>query len=157
MKKIVLLFIIGLSIFSCSDSDDNDCCVIVDIGIQIKYLNTEGQNLFEIDNGYNTSDINVYHKIDGEWIEYYKSNLDAPKGISVIDGENGKILSISPSTTLDENNYSETKIQFSESDVDIIKTEIDQSNSNTMVTRVWYNTVLKWEAYDTDRGFDIVK
>ena len=157
MKKIILLFIIGLSIFSCSDSDNNDCCVIVDIGIQIKYVNTAGQNLFEIDNGYKASDITIYHKINGEWSEYYKSNLDAPKGISVIDGENGKMLFISPSTTLDENNYSETKIQFSESDFDIIKTEIDKSNSGTMVTKVWYNTVLKWEAYDTDRSFDIVK
>ena len=154
MKKIILLLIIGLSNFACSD--DNDCCLNIDIGIDIKYINTEGQNLFEIDNGYNESDITIYHKANGEWEEYYESNLDSPKGITVVEGENGKFLSISPSTTLDNNNYSETKIQFSESDFDIIKTEIDKSNSSTILTKVWYNGVLEWEAYEK-RMIEIVK
>ena len=154
MKKIILLLIIGLSNFACSD--DNDCCLNIDIGIDIKYINTEGQNLFEIDNGYNESDITIYHKANGEWEEYYESNLDSPKGITVVEGENGKFLSISPSTTLDNNNYSETKIQFSESDFDIIKTEIDKSNSSTILTKVWYNGVLEWEAYE-NRMIEIVK
>ena len=155
MKKILFTLIIGLSILACSD--DNDCCVNVDIGIDIKYLNAQGENLFEIDNGYNESDITIYHKINGDWNEYSKGNLDSPKGIKVVNGENGKFLSISPSTTLDENNYSETKIKFSESDFDIIKTEIDKSNSNTIVTKVWYNGNLEWEAYESERMFEIIK
>ena len=155
MKKIILLVIIGLSIFACAD--DNECCINVDIGIDIKYLNAEGDNLFEIDNGYNETSITIYHKINGEWNKYYKSNLDSPKGIKVVKGENGKVLNISPSTTLDANNLSETKIEFSDSDFDIIKTEIDKNSSNTIVTKVWYNGNLKWEVNNSERMFEIIK
>lgn len=49
------------------------------------------------------------------------------------------------------------KIKFSESDFDIIKTEIDKSNSNTIVTKVWYNGNLEWEAYESERMFEIIK
>lgn len=157
MKKILFGLIIFGILISCNNTDDNDCCVNVDIGIDVTYLNAEGLNLFEIDNGYTEANITIYHKINGEWKLYYNGNLDAPKGITVVDGEHGKHLSILPSTNIDQNNYSETKIQFSESDFDIIKTEIDQSNSNTTVTKVWYNTVLKWEAYESERMFEIIK
>ena len=124
----------------------------IDIGIDIKYLNTEGKNLFEIDNDYNESDITIYHKKNGKWNEYYEGNLDSPKGIVVVNGENGKFLSISPSTTLVGNNHSKTKIEFSDSDFDILKTEIDKSNSNTIITKVWYNGILQ-----TRREFEIRK
>jgi hypothetical protein len=42
-----------------------------------------------------------------------------------------------PSTTIIEDNYSETKIEFSEYDFDVLKTEIDKKNSNEIVTKVW--------------------
>ena len=155
MKKIILFLNIGILLTACSHK--NDCCVHIDTGISIKYLNQEGENLFEIENGYHESDITMYHKINKEWQEYYKANLDSPKGITIIDQEDGKYLLISPSTTLTENGYSETKITFSEADSDIIKTEIDKSNSNTIVTKVWYNDVLKWKAYETEKMFEIIK
>jgi len=155
MKKIILLLIIGISLTACSNK--NDCCVNIDTGISVKYLNEGGENLFEIDNGYNESDITIYHKINGEWNEYYEGNLDSPKGITLVDSEDGKYIVIFPSTTFVGNNNSETKIEFSDSDSDIIKTEIDKSNSNTIVTKVWYNDVLEWEAYETERMFEIIK
>lgn len=155
MKKIILLLIIGISLAACSD--DDDCCVNIDVGISVKYLNEEGDNLFEIENGYNESDVTIYHKINGEWNEYYEGNLDYPKGITLIDREDGKYLMIFSSTRLVDNNNSETKIEFSNTDFDIIKTEIDNSNSNTIVTKVWYNDVLEWEAYETERMFEIIK
>jgi len=154
MKKIILFLIIGISLAACSNEDD--CCINIDVGISVKYLNEEGDNLFEIENGYNESDVTIYHKINGEWNEYYEANLDYPKGITLIDREDGKYLMIFPNTRLVDNN-SETKIEFSNTDFDIIKTEIDNSNSNTIVTKVWYNDVLEWEAYETERMFEIIK
>lgn len=155
MKKILSLLLIGILITACSD--EKDCCTNIDTGISIKYLNENGDNLFEISNGITESEITIYHKINDEWKLYYKGNLDYPKGIRTVESEDGTYLVIFPSTTLVENNYSETKIEFSDSDSDIIKTEIEKNNSNEIVTKVWYDGELKWEAYENERMFEIVK
>ena len=156
MKKIISLLLIGILFTACSD-DEKDCCTTIDIGVSIKYLNKNGENLFEIPNGLTESDITISHKIDNEWKKYYKGNLDYPKGIMAVESENGAYLVIFPNTTFVENNYSETKIEFSEYDSDILKTEIDKSNSNEIVTKVWYNGELKWEASKNKRMFETIK
>lgn len=157
MKKIILLLIIGILSIACSDDAKVDCCTNIDTGVSIKYVNEDGKNLFELDGGLTEADITIYYKINNEWVRYYEGNLDYPKGIRTIEREDGTYLVIFPSTSIVENNYSETKIEFSESDSDIIKTEIDKSNSNEIVTKVWYNDELKWEAYQTERMFEIIK
>ena len=155
MKKILLL--IAVTIIA-SFSTEKDCCTNIDTGVSIKYLNEEGGNLFEMDGGLNVSDINIYHEINNEWIRFYKGNLDTPKGISTVEREDGTYLVIFPSTTIVENGYSETKIEFSDSDFDILKTEVDKKNSNEIVTKVWYNGELKWSLEDAvERKFTVVK
>ncbi len=157
MKRILALLILGVCMISCSDDEEN-CCTNVDIAISIKYLNENGDNLLEFENGgMNFADINVYQKVNNEWVRYSEGGSDYPKGIQIIEREDGKYLRITPSTVIDNGNYSETKLEFSESDSDIIKTKIDKSNGNTVVTKVWYNEQLKWEAYQSERKFEIVK
>ena len=157
MKKLGTFLIIGIIIVACSSDNGKVCCVNIDTGISIKYLNQNGENLLEINNGFNISDINIYHKIDNEWVKYFEGNLDYPKGLKTVERENGTYLVVFPSIEIFENNYSETKIEFSQNDSDIIKSEIEISNSNTIVTKVWYNDQLKWEAYQTERMFEIIK
>lgn len=157
MKKILSFLIIGILLTACSENG-KDCCTNIDIEISIKYINENGENLFELDNNaLNESDINIYHKVNNEWVKYFEGNLDYPKGIRIIESEDEKYLVVFPSTVIVENNYSETKIEFSQTDYDIIKTEIDNSGSNIITTKVWYNNQLKWEAYQTERIFEIVK
>lgn len=156
MKRILALLLIGIFFTACSD-DEKVCCTIIDTGISIKYLNENGENLFEIPDGLSESDITVYHKTNGEWVRYFKANMDSPKGITTVEKEDGTYLVVFPSTAFVEKNYSETKIQFSDTDADIITTEIDKSNSSEIVTKVWYNGELKWEAGQTERTFEIVK
>ena len=155
MKKILLLIAVTL-IASCT-TDEKDCCTIIDTGVSIKYLNEEGENLFEMEGGLNVADINIYHKINNEWVRYFEGNLDYPKGLRTVEREDGTSLDIFPSTTIVENGYSETKIEFSEFDSDILKTQVDKNNSNEIVTKVWYNDELKWEGNQTDRIIEIVK
>ncbi|MEP6262807.1 MAG: hypothetical protein ABJ092_14620 [Gillisia sp.] len=155
MKKILLLIAVIL-IASCT-TDEKDCCTIIDTGVSIKYLNEEGENLFEIDGGLNVADINIYHKISNEWVKYFEGNLDYPKGLRTVEREDGTYLVIFPSTNIVENGYSETKIEFSNSDFDILKTEVDKKNSNEIVTKVWYNDELKWEGNQSARIIEIVK
>lgn len=156
MKKILLLFIIGFLFMACAD-EKSSCCVNIDTGISIKYVNEKGENLLDIDGGIKTSDIKLYHKIDGKWVYYFEGNLDVPNGLIDSEREDGSYLMIFPSMNIIENNYSETKIEFSPTDFDVIKTEVKFSNVNTIVTKVWYNDELKWEAYATERMFEIIK
>ena len=156
MRKIILLFVTGIFIIGCS-SDETDCCTIIDTAVSIKYVNGDGENLFDLDNGITVSNITTYHKINNEWVRYYKGNLDNPKGISTAQTEDGTYLIVFPSTTIVENSYTETKIEFSESDFDILRTEVDKRNSNEFVTKVWYNDELKWERNQAERVIEIVK
>ena len=154
MKKILLLIAVTL-IASCST--DENCCINIDTGVSIKYLNEEGENLFEVDGGLNIADINIYHKKNNEWVKYFEGNLNYPKGLQTVEREDETYLVIFPSTTIVENGYSETKIEFSESDSDILKTEVNKNNSNQIVTKVWYNGELKWEGNQSERIIEIVK
>lgn len=156
MKKNILLLVIGVLTLGCS-SPERDCCTIIDTRVSIKYVNVAGENLFELDNALSETDITIYHKINNEWIKYYEGNLDSPKGISIVEREDGAYLVVSPSTNIVENNYSETKIQFSGSDSDILRTEIERSNSNEIVKKVWYNDELKWDSIQIERMFEIIK
>lgn len=156
MKNILKFLLIGLIITSCSNESE-ECCTNIDTGISIKYINQEEENLFEFENGLNEADINIYHNINNEWIRYYKVNLDYPKGIRTINREGETYLVIFPSTDIVVENYSETKIEFSQMNSDIIKAEINKNGSNTVVTKVWYNDQLKWEGAQGDRIFEIVK
>ncbi len=162
MKKLVIVLVLGMIILSCSNGSDGPITgVIVDTGVHIKYLDENGNNL--IDNEIVESKINIYHKINNEWVGYYRSNLDYPKGIRIDEIENERYLLLFVSGVVDGNNISETKIEFSNrNELDIIKTLIDNSNGNTIVHKVWYNGIVKWEwewdsSKQTDRMFDIVK
>ena len=154
MKKLLILLAATL-VVSCTTKEEN-CCTIIDVAVSIKYLNEAGENLLDIEGGLNPSDITLYHKINNEWVKYYKGNLDNPTGLATVAREDGTYLVVFPSTTIVENGYSETKIEFSDSDFDILKTEVDKKASNEIVTRVWYNDELKWEG-NTERLIEVVK
>ena len=105
MKKILGFIILMLLLNSC-DKKAVICCTNIDIGISIKYVNEEGENLFELEmDGLNESNINIYHKINYEWVKYFEGNLDYPKGIRIIEREDGKYLVIFPSIVMVENNF----------------------------------------------------
>lgn len=155
MNKIVIILAI-LLIIGCSP-DERDCCIIIDTAVTIKYVNEEGENLFEPDNGLTTEDITLYYKINDEWVKYFKGKLDSTKGIRIDEREDGSYLTIFPGKHIVAERYSETKIEFSESDSDILRTEITKSNSNEFVTKVWYNDELKWVTGQSERMIEIVK
>lgn len=159
MKRF-LLFSIALILVSCSSDTDSpiDCCTVIDTGVDIMYVNEDGENLLEGENPINISNITVYHKIGSEWTRYFKGNLDYPKGLMPIEINNEKYLRIFVSTEVVQDQISETKLVFSENDEDLIKTELNLSANNTIVKKVWYNNDLKWETEsNTNRQFVIVK
>lgn len=155
MKHFLLLLIAGVLVSACSDPEI--CCTNIDTAMTIGYYNDKGINLFDMENGYDIDKIKVYHFKDGEWKINYDANLDNPRGIGLIEGEGETLLSVFPSYTEVKDGYTETKIEFSEDDADIIRTEIDYSNGNEIATKVWYNGELKWDDRGTERTFYITK
>lgn len=110
MKNKLMLSVCAFLLLACSN--DNDCCVNIDTSVSIKFLNEAGENLLGRAGGLNESDITIYYRIDNEWIEYFEGNLDYPKGISTVEGQDGPYLIVFPSNVIVADNYSETKIEF---------------------------------------------
>jgi len=152
----MIFLLVAIFLTACSDKNEN-CCTNIDIGINIKYLNENNENLLELEDGIREEDLTVFHLIDGEWVAYFEANLDSPQGIKVIDRADGKYLRLFPSTTTDAQNLSQTKIVFSTTDSDVIKTEIDSNGSNTTLTKIWYNETLEWDTNQSERIIEIVK
>lgn len=157
MKNIYLIAI-TLILISCSSDEPENCCVVVDTAVTIKYVNDNNENLLEGENSIDVNNIKVFHKIDSEWKEYFEGNMDYPKGLTTVEINGENFLRIFVSTDIDENQVSETKLEFSDNNEDIIKTELNLSANNTIITRVWYNDNLEWDMNDNlPRQFIIVK
>lgn len=156
MKRFLLLSLI-VALTGCSSDEPENCCVVIDTGVSIKYLTKEGANLLEMEDGYTPSDITVYHRIDNQWVKYFEGNLYEPKGLRIEEREDGKYLKVFVSTNTDAEGYSETKLEFSETDADVIRAAVDKAHNNTIVTKVWYNGQLKWESNQSDRIIEVLK
>lgn len=150
--------LISLIFTSCSlEREEPLCCINFSTGIAIKYLDPNGENLLDRENGIKVEDLSVFHRINGEWVEYFEGHLDFPKGIREVEGDDGTYLVVFASTKMDEENISETKLVFSEGDEDVIRSEI-RTDNGMIVIKVWYNGELKWTAEDaTERSFEVVK
>ncbi|MFD1095558.1 hypothetical protein [Salegentibacter chungangensis] len=155
MKKFTLFLFLTSLLNSCSS--ESDCCAIVDTLTWIKYVDEAGSN-FLAKEGITEADIEVYHKINGAWEEYYEGNLDSPKGIALTEREGEIYLRLYPNTNTSEASYSETKLVFKNFEgADLIKTKIDRSGNTTRVTEVYYNGELKWQSQEDERIFEVIK
>lgn len=134
-----------------------NCCVNFDVGVDIKYVNETGENLLVIES-IALHDIGVSHKIDGEWKGYFEGHHDLPNSVRIIDRENEKYLKVSLSLETDEDNISETKLVIQGTSEIIIKAEVRVNGGSTVVTKLWNNGELRWEAGDGgERILTIVK
>lgn len=162
MKKWSLLIGILLNIIvliSCSkDSEEINCCTIVDFGLEIIVTNSDGINILDAVDGIASTDIRLFYKVENDWVEQYGYDQRNAKGMRVIEYQNGeKRLSVALTPDYENKDFINVKLQFSENDYDIIKGEIDFSNGNVICNKVWVNGLLKWEAYATERVITLIK
>ena len=157
MKKL-LLALLTIILVSCTSDDPENCCTYISLGTDIKYENSEGINLLDGSNTYNVSEIEVFHRIDGEWERYFEGNLDYPKGLKKIEIDGENYLTVFLSNGVNEDNISGTKLVFDNGEEDIIKSVVDKSSGNQIVTKIWYNEELKWSNEENvEPRFTIVK
>ncbi len=156
IKKILGVLFIALSIMSCT-KDDDGYNIVEDTDILIKYVNEKGKNILDYPFGIESSKIKIYHKINNEWIGCLNGDNDCQKDCFVANLEGIKYLNLTPSTDFIKGNYSETKIELSNGESDIIKAEFDLSKNNIICTKVWYNEILMWEASSIKRVIEVKK
>jgi len=153
--KYLFFFLSALFFASCTDDNEQ---VIVDTDINISVKDEDGNDLLNPDNSnsLNQNEFKIFYEINGEQIEFYDENLDYPKGFFVYQHENEFRIRIFPST--DKNAlYLITYIEWSKMDTDTIRCEIERKESSTICKKVWFNEELVWQAYDTERFFEIIK
>ena len=147
MKTKLLIFIVLLtSCFSACEKPKTE----IDIGVQISYVDKNGNDLLDPanSNGYKESNIDLYYMLNGVKTRVYDGLMDLPEGFKIEYSETFHIysLSISPNDKYDANKMSETLIDFGDR-VDTLTVSYVVSTNSLIVHSVWYNHVLKAEEF----------
>lgn len=153
--KYLFFFLSALFFTSCTDDNEQ---FIVDTAINISVKDVDEKDLLNPNNSnsLNQNEFKILYEINGEQIEVNDENLDYSKGFFVYKHENEYRIRIFPNT--DKNDlYPTTYIEWSKMDTDTIRCEIERKESSTICKKVWFNEELVWQAYDTERFFDIIK
>lgn len=122
--------------------------------IEISVINKLGVDLLDplVEEKIETSQIRIYHILDGEKIEFYESNLDYPKGYRIYKpyelgyNHNYVFCLMMVKAYLSEELMPATYIKWTESDTDTIQCQIEKSGASTFVSKVWCNNKLVWNA-----------
>jgi hypothetical protein len=157
MKALIGFVLVGFLFVSCHKNEE--CCTIIDVGITIKYIDADANNILDTTDGINASEIKLYYKNNDEWNYYFDGNMDFSKGFQVFTMEGEKYLKLFPSDIYYDEIYSETKIAYSENDFDILKCEFYFNKSNIFCTKIWLNDSLAWDqnSNNADRMIEIIK
>ena len=159
MKIILSILILAFTAVSCEE-DIKNCCIVVDIDLVVKIVDSNGESLLDEPNGIDSNTIRLFYKKNNEWTIIRGYSDRVALGMKVEENSDSqKQLSIYVSIDyINQNNITEMKLQFSESDFDIIKGEIDFSSGNTICTKVWCNDQLVYEQYvNEERIIELIK
>lgn len=151
MKKLLSILFVSSLFLSCEKEEEpRICCTIVDISMGIKYVDENGENLLNAENGIDVSEIRVYDKIDDEW----KISENPPRL-----NEDGEYLMVNTGYTRNDDDITMSKIIFADDSEDLIIAQLNgESLFNTIIQKVWYNDELVWDNADKEpRVFEIVK
>ena len=94
--------------------------------------------------------------VNGLEQEVNNDDLAYPKGFFIYEDEEEFRIRIFPNTNKNIE-LPVTYIIWNDVDTDTIKCSIERKNNSEICTKVWLNENLAWEAYETERFFEIVK
>lgn len=136
----IILFAIFFAVTSGCENK-TDCCVIIDVDVQILYRNMQGENLINSSAEFDSSNIRIYFKDGNEFKYVYRANLDAPNMHRLYTDENGnKILTVYPSD-LYEDNRSTTLIELNPNVKDTLECEFELESNRQICKKAWLNGV----------------
>ncbi len=165
LLPLLVLIILGTS---CSKNSVS-LGVHIDTPINISVVDSQGADLLDPStvNHFNSSDIKIFHLIDGEKIEFKADiRLDYPKGFlfytpNQLGFNDNYVLCLQSPNHSKSEEFPITYLQWSESDTDTIKCQFSRTNVSLVCTKVWYNDVEVWGIKNNNnidgRWFQIIK
>jgi hypothetical protein len=123
---------------------------VISIDLDIKFENAEGINLTNSESGINVGNITV---------SYFTKSVWHPVANAIpIDREGEQYIRLFLNPEANDENTSETRIDFLSGESDIIKAELSTSSNSILLEKVWYNEVMKWDVDQrTERVITVVK
>lgn len=148
MKKIWLILLTTI-IYSCESTDEKkEFGMFIDSSVEFSVFSAKNEDLLNSENPNNldTSKIKLFYVVDGVAQEYYRSNLDRPKGFKIFKYENNKEYRIIVDLNdLDKSEKTITYIQWSETDRDTIEATFERAYNILRTKKIWLNGNLVWE------------
>ena len=144
-KLMIYIAVLSLSInlISC---DENENATNLDYGFACCVLDQNGNDLLDplTSRAIDTSQIKIYHIINGEPILYYNPMGDAPKGYGITEplmyaNIAGFVFHTAMDWRVDANNRSITIIKWDESESDTITVLIEKTENSAIGIKYWIN------------------
>lgn len=154
MKYLVFMISFSALFLSCEKSQKNE---FISTSVDIYVQNAIGEDLLE--STYLSSFIKLFYEIDNEKVEVYNENLDAPRGIKIVEIEGTQALRVTLNTS--DNDYPITYIEWNEFDTDTIRNNYTKTDDGLVfrLDTLWYNgeRMLPDQFFGPTLGFRIVK
>jgi hypothetical protein len=161
MKTLIFVIVI-LAVFSCSSSDDDNCCKNIDVDLTVSVTNGNGNDLLDPLNGsIDVSDFKLYFLSEsGERILFNRPNLDSPKGFSLITPEESGLrlygINLVLNTDYIVDDTSTTFISWNDVKFYEIKSYFSNTENSLIVTRIMVDDIIA-VAPGEERYFTIIE
>jgi len=168
MKMIKVIIIVFLAIILNGCEKNKSDMTIVDIVMDISYINTNGTDLLDSlsEEAFDTDLIKIYHVTDETKTLFYQDHLTSQKGYFVYkeEGFHDKYF-IKITAPNDEDNGSEenpyettTLIELDTNIIDTINCRVKKGDNSLVCKQIKYNSNIVWDWDDNvERRFTIVK
>lgn len=150
MKKIILTCIFYILI-ACDQKGEN-CCenVNIDIGFDFSFHDINNTDLLDPNNTSSIYDFNalkVYDLINGERVNVFNENFDAPRGISLLEPEAGiesYSIRLFFNHTID-NEFNKRILVWNDQLEDEFKAQFTYNENQITLKKVWVNDRLVYD------------
>jgi len=155
MKPVTLMLSLVMVLLSCQKEENS---VFLDGGIEITVIDNNGNDLLNpsAENSFKEESIKIYYLIDGVVEEVYHPTADYPRNFFIYERDGIYRMALSLNGN-EKDEFPVTYIQWNETDTDTVKGSFLRGEGFLMCTKVWYNGVLMWEDYNTERRITVVK
>lgn len=153
--KCFIYILLLLLLFSCSRK--KICCTVVSTEIDMSVNDSTGNDLLDpsFPGSYKEDSIRLYYLVNGKRVEVYDPNMDSPRNFFIYHDTPGYVIRVFPNDDK-SSEYPVTYIDWNQHDEDTIRCELTRTSGTTVVTKVWFDGQLKWQA-GTRRYFSIIK